>query len=79
MVLQQHFGASTFGLFGLYPSSLSKSAGVVYPAGKASLVSIPDAMFYVGNVVCVPVHFFFRCRLFSLWWQLVSLIFSLPL
>ena len=34
MVLQWHFGASTFGLFGLYPSSLSKSAGVVYPAGK---------------------------------------------
>ena len=58
MVLQWHFGASTFGLFGLYPSSLSKSAGVVYSAGKASLVSIPDAMFDGGNVVCVPVHFF---------------------
>ena len=66
MVLQWHFGASTFGLFGLYPSGLSKSAGVVYPAGKASLVSITDAMFYGGNVVCVPVHFFSLPLIFPL-------------
>ena len=37
------FGASTFGFFGLYPSSLSKSARLVSLAGKASLVSISDA------------------------------------
>ena len=39
----RHFGISTFGLFGLYPSSLSKSSGFVSLAGKASLVSISDA------------------------------------
>ena len=45
---------------------------------ESSLVSITDAMFYGGNVVCVTVHFF-HCRLFSPWWPLVFLIFSLPL
>ena len=39
-----HFGAATFGLFGLHPSSLSTSAGFVSLTGKASLVSIPDAI-----------------------------------
>ena len=38
------FGTSTFGLFELYHSSLSKSAGFVSLARKASLVSIPDAI-----------------------------------
>ena len=64
MVLQWYFGASTFGLFGLYPSSLSKSAGVVYPAGKASLVCITDAMFYVGNVYVFLFTFFFAAAYF---------------
>lgn len=41
-----HLGATTFSLFGLHPSSLSKSAGFVSLAGKASLVSIPDAILF---------------------------------
>ena len=41
------FGASTFGLFGLYPSSLSKSAGFVSLARKASLVSISKAILFL--------------------------------
>ena len=40
------FSATTFGLFGLYPLSLSKSAGFVSLAGKASLVSISDAILF---------------------------------
>ena len=42
-----HFGASFLGLFGLYPSSLSglsKSSGFVSLSGKASLISISDAI-----------------------------------
>ena len=31
-----HLGATTFSLFGLYPSSLSKSAGFVSLAGEAT-------------------------------------------
>ena len=31
--------------------------------------------FYGGNVVCVPVHYFFRCRSFSPWWQLAFPLF----
>ena len=33
-----HFGATTFSPFGLYPSSLSKSAGFLSLPGKASFV-----------------------------------------
>ena len=44
-----HFGASTFGLFGLYRSSLSKSAGFVFLAGKASLVPISDAILFLRS------------------------------
>ena len=43
------FGASTFGLFGSYPSSLSKSDGFFSLAGKASLVSISDAILFVRS------------------------------
>ena len=35
-----YFGEHILGLFGLHPSSLSKSAGFVFLSGKASLVSI---------------------------------------
>ena len=35
---------SNFSLFGLYLSSLSKSAGFISLAGKASSVSISDAI-----------------------------------
>ena len=41
-----HFGATTFGLFGLYPSSLSTSAGLVSLAGKASMVSISMVSYF---------------------------------
>ena len=44
-----HLGASTFGLFGLYPSSLSKSAGFVFLVGKASLVPISDAILFLRS------------------------------
>ena len=46
-----HFGATTFGLFGLYPSSLSKSAGFVSLAGKVSLVSISYAKSYFYTIL----------------------------
>ena len=49
--LAGHFGATTFGLFGLYPSSLSKSAGFVSLAGKVSLVSISYAKSYFYTIL----------------------------
>ena len=36
-------------LFGLYPSSLSKSAGFISLAGKASLVSISAAILFLRS------------------------------
>ena len=36
-------------LFGLYPSSLSKSAGFISLAGKASLLSISAAILFVRS------------------------------
>ena len=44
-----YLGASTFGLFGLYPSSLSKSTGFVSLARKASLISISDAIVFLRS------------------------------
>ena len=38
------FGEHILGLFGLYPSSLSKSVGFVFLSGKVSLVSISAAI-----------------------------------
>ena len=38
------FGDHILGLFGLYPSSLSKSLGLVSLSGKVSLVSISAAI-----------------------------------
>ena len=46
-----HFGATTFGHFGLYPSSLSKSAGFVSLPGKVSLVSISYAKSYFYTIL----------------------------
>ena len=43
------FGATTFGLFGLYPSGLSKSAGFVSLAGKALLISMSDAILFLRS------------------------------
>ena len=31
--------------------------------------------FFGGNVECVPLHFFCRCRSFSPWWQLAFPLF----
>ena len=39
-----YFSEHILGLFGLHPSSLSKSAGFVFLSGKASLVSISAAI-----------------------------------
>ena len=39
-----YFGEPILSPFGLYPSRLSKSAGFVFLSGKASLVSISDAI-----------------------------------
>ena len=59
-----HFGATTFGLLGLYPSSLSKSAGFVSLAGKVSLVSISYAKSYFYTILAclftVRLKFEFR-------------------
>ena len=51
LIWPDHFGATTFGLFGLYPSSLSKSAGFVSLAGKVSLVSISYAKSYFYTIL----------------------------
>ena len=43
------FGEHILGLFGLYPSSLSKFVGFVSPSGKASLVSISAAILFLRS------------------------------
>ena len=49
------------GLFGLYPSSLSKSVGFVSLSGKASLVSISAAILFLRSwYVYFPLEFEFR-------------------
>ena len=50
------FGERILGLFGLYPSSLSKSVGFVSLSGKASLVSISAAFLFLRSW---HVFFFF--------------------
>ena len=55
------FGEHILGLFGLYPSSLSKSVGFVSLSGKASLVSISAAiLFLLFWHVYFPLEFEFR-------------------
>ena len=44
-----HFGEHVLGLFGLYPSSLSKSVGLVSLSEKASLVSISAAILFLRS------------------------------
>ena len=51
-----YFGEHILCLFGLHPSSLSKSAEFVFLSGKASLVSI---------VYCYPITTILACLLFS--------------
>ena len=44
-----YFGEHTLGLFGLHPSSLSKSAGIVFLSRKASLVSMSAAILFLRS------------------------------
>ena len=55
------FSEHILGLFGLYPSSLSKSVGFVSLSGKASLVSISAAILFLRSWhVYFPLEFEFR-------------------
>ena len=55
------FGKHILGLFGLYPSSLSKSVRFVSLFGKASLVSISAAILFLRSWhVYFPLEFEFR-------------------
>ena len=54
-----YFGEHILGLFGLHPSSLSKSAGFVFLSGKASLVSISAAILLLRSS---NVYFLFEFR-----------------
>ena len=55
-----HFGATTFGYYGLCPSSC-QSTGFVSLAGKASLVSISGAVLFLrSSLVCLTLEFEFR-------------------
>ena len=55
------FGEHILGLFGLYPSSLSKSVGFVSLFGKHSLVSISAAILVLRSWhVYFPLEFEFR-------------------
>ena len=55
------FGEHILGLFGLHPSSLSKSVGFVSLSGKASLVSIsPAILFLLSWHVYFLLEFEFR-------------------
>ena len=49
MIWPGHFGEHVLGLFGLYPSSLSKSVGFVSLSGKASLVWISPAILFLRS------------------------------
>ena len=56
-----YFREHILGLFGLHPSSLSKSAGFVFLSGKASLVSISAAILLLRSWhVYFPLEFEFR-------------------
>ena len=58
------FGEHILGLFGLYPSSLSKSVGFVSLSGKASLVSISAAILFIrSRRVYFPLEFEFRGKI----------------
>ena len=55
------FGEHILGLFGLYPSSLSKSVGFVSLSEKASLVSISSAILFLRSWhVYLPLESEFR-------------------
>ena len=61
LILPGYFGKHVLGLFGLYPSSLSKSVGFVSLSGKASLVSISAAFLFLRSWhVYILLEFEFR-------------------
>ena len=79
LIWSGYFGEHILGLFGLHPSSLSKSAGFVFLSGKASLVSISAAILFLRSwLVYFPLEFEFRgksCVERGAWrrkWHLVS-------
>ena len=56
-----YFGEHVLGLFGLYPSKLSKSVGFVSLSGKAPLVSISAPILFPRSWhVYFPLEFEFR-------------------
>ena len=56
-----YFGEHVLGLFGLYPSSLSKSVGFVSLSAKTSLVSISAAILFLRSWhVYFPLEIEFR-------------------
>ena len=61
LIWHGYFGEHVLNLFGLYPSSLSKSLGFVSLSGKASLVSISAAILFLRSWhVYFPLEFEFR-------------------
>ena len=61
LICRGYFGERVLGLFGLYPSNLSKSVGSVSLSGKASLVSVSAAILFLRSWhVCFPLEFEFR-------------------
>ena len=61
LIWHGYFGEHVLNLFGLYPSSLSKSLGFVSLSGKASLVSISPAILFLRSWhVYFPLEFEFR-------------------
>ena len=59
LVWPGYFGEHIPGLFGLHPSSLSKSAGFAFLFGKASLVSISAAILLLQSW---HVYFLLECE-----------------
>ena len=61
LIWRRYFGERVLGLFGLYPSNLSKSVGFVSLSGKASLVSVSAAILFLRSWhVYFPLEFEFR-------------------
>ena len=61
LIWPSYFGEHVLGLLGLYPSSLSKSVGLVSLSGKASLVSISAVILFLRSWhVYFPLEFEFR-------------------
>ena len=60
----------------ILPDFLYISLPLFCTTTTSNFQKLPSSTFYGGNVVCVPVHFFFyRCRSFSPSWQLAFPLF----